>query len=171
MLFRSVWSFEWSINSNYNGSSGFNLDDLTYSLSVDNNPTQATSFTSFDLINGLNPGKPGGWWDHSIGTNATTSATDSIASDRPGYEALLAANNVAQNSWKAHWNIIPFDPTVDGTYDFQLAAYNGSTLVAKSSIQIIVGAGGAAVPDSGATVALVGFALAGLVGLRRRFVR
>lgn len=167
----AVWSFEWSINTDYSGTSGVKLDDLTYALRLDTDASQGTSYFTFDQIHALNPGKPGGWWDHSIGTNATTAATDLIASDRPGYEALLAANNVAQNSWKPHWYIPGFNPTVDGTYDIELAAYNGSTQVAKSHIQIIVGAGGAAVPDTGATVALIGFALAGLVGLRRLLVR
>jgi hypothetical protein len=167
----AVWSYEWSINSNFDGTSGWNLDDLTYSLRLDMNPTQATAFFSFDPVNGLNPGTVGGYWDHSIGTNTTTYQNDSKAGDKPTYDGLIANNNVAQNSWKAHWYIPGFNPTVDGTYDIELAAYSGSTQVANSRIQIIVGAGGAAVPDSGATVALVGIAFAGLVGLRRRFVR
>jgi hypothetical protein len=30
---RSIWNFEWSINSNADGNSGFNLDALTYTTS------------------------------------------------------------------------------------------------------------------------------------------
>lgn len=164
----AVWSFEWSINSNYDGTSGWNLNGLTYALRIDSNPTQATTFSSFDPINDAGP--LGGGWDHSIGTNATAQGAGTEAISGVTYAALIADNNLAQNSWKAHWFLgAGFDPTVDGTYDFELSAYIGSREAAKTRIQVIVGAGGAAVPDGGATLALVGLGLAGLIGLRRRF--
>jgi hypothetical protein len=60
---------------------------------------------------------------------------------------LIAVNNVAQNSWKAHWFVSPFDPTVDGTYDFYLTASDGTGEIAKTEMQVIVGDGAAAVPE------------------------
>jgi len=80
----------------------------------------------------------------SIGNNSTTSLTNSVATDATNYASLIFNNNVAQNSWKPHWYIAPFDPTMDGTYTFQLDASNESGILASTSIDVIIGAGGAA---------------------------
>lgn len=148
------WSFEWSINSNFDGS-GVNLDALTYVMGIDSDPTAGTTFATFDPINVVSPN----FWDHSIGDNSTTDATDSIAGDAATYAALIANNNVAQNSWKAHWFVSPFDPTVNGTYDFYISASDQNGELARVDVQIIV------VPEP-ASLALVG--LGGLAMLRRR---
>jgi hypothetical protein len=157
------WSFEWSINTNFDGSaSGRFLDDLTYELSMVS--TNTASIAAFDPINGSNPGLGRVQWDHSIGTNTTTAATDSSipnASDNAsGYAALIDANNVAQNSWKPHWYTVAgsFDPTVAGTYTFTLKALSGSTEVGSTSINVLV-------PEP-ASLGLLG--LAGLIVGRRR---
>ncbi|MFK7790355.1 MAG: PEP-CTERM sorting domain-containing protein, partial [Phycisphaeraceae bacterium] len=59
---RAVWSYEWSINTNYDGSSSYNLDDLTYKLTMTS--TNAAELPEFDPINQLLK-------DHGIGTNST----------------------------------------------------------------------------------------------------
>lgn len=147
----AVWSFEWSINSNYDGS-GVNLDALTYAMGVDSDPGAGTTFSTFDPINTV-------FFDHSIGNNGTTAATDSVATNDAEYAALIANNNVAQNSWKAHWFISPFDPTVNGTYDLFITASDQNGELARVDVQIIV------VPEP-ASLALLG--LGGLAVLRRR---
>jgi hypothetical protein len=158
----AVWSFEWSINTNYDNSSSWNLDDLTYELNLDTDPgVGSTSFFTFDPINDINPGNGEIWWDHSMGNNTTTSATDSIATSAVNYAALIGGNNVAQNSWKAHWYIPGFNPNTTGEYTISLSAFDGDTLIATSLIDINV------VPEP-STIALVAVGMVGLVAAYRR---
>lgn len=160
-----VWSFEWSINTDYDDSTGMDLDDLTYLLHLDSDPSAGVDMFSFDPM--LASNNPGGFWDHSIGDNTTAQGAGDEATDAATYGALVSANNLAQNSWKAHWYIPDFDPTVDATYDISLSAFNSNGEVARSSIQIIVGEGGATDVPEPAPIALMLSALLGLV-IRRK---
>ena len=147
------WSIEWAINTDYDNSTGNVLDDYTYIFGRDTDPTAGTSFITGDVINVA-------YGDHSIGDNSTTDSTDSIAANPAEYVSLIANNNVAQNSWKAHWVLTPFDPTVTGTYDFYLAAIDASgAQVARTDIAVNV------VPEP-ATMALL--ALGGLFFRKRK---
>ena len=158
------WSFEWTINTDYNNSSGWDLDDLTYELAMTSNVV--VSMPTFDPINDTNIGlaPPRVQWDHSIGDNTTTEATDLVipnsANDEAGYLANIAANNVAQQSWKPHWTVPSFNPNSGGTYDFTLKAFSGSTEVASTAMSVIV------IPTPAA--AFGALPLLGVLGIRRR---
>jgi hypothetical protein len=143
------WGFEWSVNSDWDGSSGWKIDDLTYELGIDFDPGNATNYLVFDPISlgGFIPFNPPAgpvtYWDHSIGDNSTGNGAGAEApsGDTAAYEALIAANNVAQNSWRmTFFDDFPFtfDPDVPGRYSFYLAAFRDGEEVARVEIDAIV---------------------------------
>ncbi|GGW87250.1 PEP-CTERM sorting domain-containing protein [Alteromonas halophila] len=162
------WSFEWSINTDFEGQSGLVLSDLTYQLGLDMDPSMGTSFTMFDLINGAP------CYDHSLGTNSTANESGietncGAATAASDYASNISTYNVAQNSWKPHWFISPFDPTVDGTYDFYLTAFDGNNnALASTNIQIIVGQGGTTNVPAPLPVFLMASGLLGMLFARKR---
>lgn len=144
-----VWNFEWSVNSDYDGSSGLSLDDLDYVFDLDTDPSAGTSFIgSFDPINVTIA-------DHGIGDNTTPNGDggtglpprNGTAAQNATYANLIATKNVAQNSWSYEFfnsnsgdPTFGFDPNEKGDYLIQLTAYNKgtSTIAAQSSITINV---------------------------------
>lgn len=168
-----IWSFEWSINTDYldPNSAGSNLDNYIYQLGIDIDISQGTNFITFDVIHGANPnGSP--FWDHSIGDNNTGESLGTEATDAASYGGLIDVNNLAQNSWKPLWYMPSFDPTANATYTFYLAAYSVTDTgftnpLAYTEIDIIAGAGGAPIPEP-ATMTLLGLGLAGLAVRARK---
>ena len=157
----AIWCFEWSVNSDVSDldNEGGVLNGFTYLLGLDSDPSETADFSvSFDPINQASA-------DHSLGDNSTLNCGG--IEDEAQYSSLIGQYNVAQNSWQPHWFINPFDPTVDGTYDIFLAAYDGDTLLARTDIQVIVGEGGSSnVPEPAsfaiwALLAIVGISVAG----------
>lgn len=129
----AVWSFEWSINSNWTGNSGYNLNDLTYSLAMTS--TTGAYIEELDRINGPNPFGDI-YWDHAIGDSGTGNGAGVTAADETEYASLINSNTLAQNSWKPHWFAIGFDPTDVGQYFFTLSAYDGGVKVASTSMTV-----------------------------------
>ncbi len=139
------WNFDWTVNTDYLDTSGVKIDDLTYVLGVDFDPSQWTDFVEFDPI--TPPPSPTAYPDHSIGDNSTLNGGGLEATSIDNYATLIASNNVLQQSWRIPWvpshPTLTYDPTIDGTYDIVLSAFDsGSNLVASTSIQVIIGAGG-----------------------------
>lgn len=160
---RPEWNFEWSINVNAGGTGLSNLNGYTYLLGLDGDASAGTNYLTFDPINSINPGNGQVWWDHSMGTNATTAANDAIAGSAGAYATNLAQYNVAQNSWNYAFfpagPLAAFNRNTPGQYSIFLAVFEGSTEIARSSIVVNV------VPAPGA-LALVG--MGGLLAARRR---
>src|SRR6185295_4323776 len=75
----AVWSFEWSVNTDYNNGSGKKLADYKYEIGIDYDPSANKDYCKFDHIT------PGAvpFWDHSIGNNSTPNGGGTEAGD-PG---------------------------------------------------------------------------------------
>ena len=153
-----TWSIEWSVNTDFQNSGGLVLDDLTYVFGVDSDPGLGTSFVEGDLINVL-------FADHATGDSTTANGGGTVAANAVQYAAQIASDSVAQNSWQADFVLGGgFDPNLDATYDFYLAAFDGNgARLARTEARIVVG-NGASVPAPGSLALLV----AGLLVLRRR---
>ena len=149
-----------ALDSDLTGLLGRNLDDLTYYLGIDFDPTAETNFLAFDPIN---PGPA----DHAIGNNSTGNGGGTKGTSA-NYAGLIANNNVAQNSWNMEFfdsALFPFLNSAGGIYTFELAAFDGNTELARTSIDVNV----AAVPLPAALPLFAGgLGLMGLLGWRRK---
>ncbi len=148
---RSIFNFEFSVNSNSDGSTGSNLNAFTYLLEVDTDPTAGTSFISFN---------PAVIADNSYGNNGTAQGSGTEGA----FAALGGTNNLMQNSHNLGFGYTP-TPQAPGVYTFNLSAFSpaGGVALATTSIDIRVGA----VPEPGILILFV-LGLAGLCWARRK---
>ena len=155
---RGLWNYEFSINSDITDGST-KLSTYDYYLSIDTDPSQGVS--SGTTVNPLSF-----WIDNSYGNNLTASGQGI-----EGTSILADSNNLVQNSQNITFIGMPL--LDNATYTYELfatrkgAGADGARL-AEVSITVVVGSGGAAVPDGGATAMLLGVGLLGLVGLKMR---
>lgn len=133
------WNFEFSVNTNYDGSSGNNIDQYTYELGIDGDPGDGTNFLVFDPIT---PTITQPFYDHSIGDNSTANSAGAEATDGASYLNLIANNNVLQQSWRhAFFPVAPLDtynPDSPGTYDVYLIVKLAGIEVARTDIKVII---------------------------------
>lgn len=158
---RSAFNFEWSINTNSSGASSYFLDDLTYLLEIDLNPTSGTSFVSFDPVNQL-------YVDNALGDNSTGNGGGTVAPGPVAYALGIATQNVAQNSWNLGFFTPGWvDPQAEGLYTINLSAALNGNVIASTSIDIQYGITPVPVPAALPLLA-GGIAALGFVGWRRR---
>ena len=139
-----IWNFEWSINTDHDGSSGLRLDDLRYELGMDADPRRVTDFTAF---NPIAPSLIAPAWDHALGTNATPNGGGVKFANAATYPGALAVRNVAQNSWNYEFfnnpgtSLASFNPSVPGNYAIYLRAIDPARnrVIAQTVIQVLVG--------------------------------
>ena len=162
---RGLWNYEFSINSDsVNGTAP--LTSYDYYLAVDRDPSQGVLYSVVDPL--------AKWADNAYGNNSTANGAGTVGTAT----ALAGLNNVAQNSENITFSdypggALPLDP--NATYSYELYAVakgtgvNGTKL-ADVGITVVVGNGGAAVPDAASTCTLLGVAFTGLAALRRKLV-
>ncbi len=142
------WSFDWSVNVNFDESTSKHISDYTYELGMDADPSRRTKFTRFDPIT---PTLPDPASDHEFGDNSSMDS-GMQATDVASYLMLLDTKNVAQNSWNYEFfneqgtSLTAFDPSVDGNYIIYLRVlkkkgWGKRRIVAQSVIQVLVGNG------------------------------
>lgn len=138
-----VWSFEWAVNTDYDGSTGMVLSDFVYILKMDSDPGKNKKFTEFDPIT---PSLVAPLFDHGIGDNSTLDCFGMKAVDPFDYLNLLDNYNIAQNSWNYEFfnnlgtSLASFDPAVPGVYDIALEVRDSEKgkKYAEVAIQVIV---------------------------------
>lgn len=160
---RSLFNYEFSVNTNTTGTTGLNINDVFILLSFDNDRTSGVNFVSFDAVNGFS--------DNTYGTNATGNGGGTAS--LPG--AIGDTNNVMQQSHNMGFSYFDgvslvnylTDPDAPGIYSFKLEVFDSADeqtrqLLASSAIDVIV-----ETPEPGA-LALFGVGLLGFGLLRRR---
>lgn len=154
---RARWNWEFSINSG-----GVNLNAFDYYVGVDLDPSQAILYTTVNALTF--------WTDNSYGNNATLNGqgVEGTSGLPDNYASTFNIAQQSQNLVFAGGN-----PFLDATYDYVLFAVasgggSGGAHLAETHITVVVGNGGASVPDSGGSLALLGLSLAALSGYRLR---
>lgn len=163
---RSLFNFDWSINTNVDGTGSNTIGSFDYLLQIDTDPSVLTNFISGD------PYALGG--DHSFGDNSTGNGAGVEAGSPAQYLAFLGLYNVSQQSWNMGFGDLngglPYlsDPHQEGLYTIALSVLEKGTsnVVASTSINIQYGAT-APVPLPAGLPLLMG-AFGGLALLSRR---
>lgn len=139
-----VWSLEWSVNTDVDGTTGQVLSDFVYELGMDANPGHQTDFTKFDPIT---PSLIAPLPDHALGNNGAVNGGGTVAANPAEYQLLLDTLNVAQNSWNYEFfnnpgtSLESFDPAVPGNYAIYLRVMDPASgqTVAEGRIQVLTG--------------------------------
>jgi hypothetical protein len=154
---RGLWNYEFSINSDAQGTTGLKLGAYDFYLSVDRDSSAGVSFAT---VNPLTY-----WADNSFGNNSTGAGLGVEGS----FATLGSLNNIGQNSENITFGDYPGGALAleaNATYTYELYAVkkgDGQTgaRLADVSIDVVVGSGGAKVPDAGSSALLLSLGVAG----------
>lgn len=172
----SVWNFDFSVNSNWDGSSSFFIDDLTYQLGIDYDEGAGTTYLVFDPITPNVAPLNAPFFDHSIGDNSTAQGAGAEAANAGTYLSLTSTKNLLQQSWRHAFfqGLIPgtvYNFTENGNYEIYLKAFSGSTEIASTNITVIAGAGAPLPPaPEPSTCLMLLTGVCGMMVARRRKV-
>lgn len=151
---RSIWSFDWSINSDITDGST-RLDAFTYEIVVDYDPSAAENLQTYSPLSVLSTG-------YYLGTNASGNGSASFTAGGLGDLSLF---NVAQNS--VNMGFLTGAPIGAGQYSVALRALFRGDLFASTSIDVYVDTLPSPVPlPAGGLLLLSG--LGGIVAFKRR---
>jgi hypothetical protein len=130
---RSVFNFEWSINVDQDGTSGFMLSDFGYLFSFDTDPTAAVTYTTFDPFN------TAGFFDHALGNNSTANGAGIVSTDNADLLTNMGSFSVAQQSANLGFGYSA-DPDLPGTYNFRMDVFSlsSSDLLSSAEISVLV---------------------------------
>ncbi|WP_421132027.1 hypothetical protein [Alteromonas sp. A079] len=163
---RSIWSFDWSINSDtLDGDSP--LSTYTYLIGVDYNPSSAMNIQSYNPVSGTSTGYYLGNNSSWINADGNKSSAANVASFVPAdgtsnLSSMLDDFNIAQNS--VNMGFLPGAPVGAGQYTVSLSAFSGNDLVTSTSINVFVDT----VPVSAPATSMLFIASVAAVALRRK---
>lgn len=167
---RSIWSFDWSINSDINN--GINpLTTYSYIIGVDYDPSPLTNLMTYNPLSSTSTGYYLGNNDSWINTDGDKSSAVNVADFIPAADSLLAGSlmensNIAQNS--VNMGFLPGAPLGSGQYVITLSAFSDSNdLVASTSIDVFVDTTPVNAPS---TITLLAFC-GSILFLRRRKIK
>jgi len=162
---RGSFNYEFSIDS---GSSVLATYDFFIGVDQD-----SSAGIAYSLANPLFH-----WVDNSYGTSGTANGAGVEPADAAEYAAFPSSYGIAQNSQNMTFGDYPggaLPLASDATYSYELYAVAsgagaGGIRLANVGITVVIGNGGASVPDSGSAAALLGLGLAGILAMRKRAV-
>ncbi|RCS45427.1 PEP-CTERM sorting domain-containing protein [Bremerella cremea] len=166
---RASWNLDWSVNSDFAGTTGNVLSDFAYNLTFLFDP-QTGSTPSPSNINPVS----NYYNDNSYGNNTTTSANDVQPGPlfmgfipTPEYAVVLNNTyNVTQNSTNVGFSgVFPgLDVTAAGVYTIIFSVTDCSGLVASNQIQVYSGVEPPAAAPEPTSIAILGMGALGLAG-------
>lgn len=130
---RSVFNFDWAVNVDQSGLSGKMLSDFDYLFSFDTDASAGIAYTTIDPFN------TAGYFDHSLGTNATVGNTGVEFGSVAALQTAMSSFNIAQQSSNLGFGF-SLDPDASGMYSFRFQVLDKGTtnVLASSEIQVQV---------------------------------